>query len=227
MEKNKSSSLLLWKCLKRWLLSISIMTMLFTNSLPVKSQDSDVIYKSFNMATYDLEHFAFKDSVFIVCLRVNKNKTKLKNYVIQCFNYEKSKKFKYLYGFEGDYIANNKAMKQAQLVEALSYLKQKFVEWSETAINNNVTDFSKRIEIPKKEIKLVSWYVTEVRGKEELHKSYEANYFICMFRVTADGDCLLEIKKVTDGSRLKTEADASLIFSSPDQIQSLIDAITI
>lgn len=114
-----------------------------------------------------------------------------------------------------------KSDKIQELTDCLRQIETKYKEWSETAKNNNVTDFDKSFDIalPKMDcfFKYGSKWCFDYGWKI---KPY--------FKVTTDGDCLvvINIPQLTSaGNRFMHHLGMMFAFKSIEEIENFIKAI--
>lgn len=107
----------------------------------------------------------------------------------------------------------------SKLRDALIFAKDKFCEWDSVARTNNVKDFSKDLEIkfPKQ---LLCWFVGDRNyGRKNVPIKF-------VFKADENGDTsIVSSFSVTSAKNPYISTEYSLAFSSPMDVQALIDAL--
>lgn len=211
----------------------------------------DTVVSTFNMGIYDVDEDCYKDTTFY-CYKVFRGQ-KLTYFSIQLIEHEAIRKPAFIFLNDAD---GERPIKQlVTLIQSVEHIRDKYIEWSNTAKENRITDYKKEIEgcnLKKQTFYLWYWYT----DKNTSYISKTRFFFTPIFRVTDIGKCLLRLEQ-EDRKRLGEFADATsylhakemgdrqkikeylrkgdtsdffkligfMQFSSPEQVQSLIDAL--
>ena len=107
-----------------------------------------------------------------------------------------------------------------KFITQLTYCKNKFIEWEQVAISNNVSEVRKEINVTFPSVEV--WWVGL-----EWYSSYEQNFFRPVFLVN-DGDASLGTMGVaTHWANEFIDQEFYVLFETANEIQSLIDALNI
>lgn len=211
------------------------------------SRDTTII-SYFNMGVYDVDEDCYRDSMFECSKYFYAGRLYEFNITIFPIDDKRSPAM-----LTVDVYNEEKPMKRiAELMVYLEFLKEKYIEWSKTAKENKITDFSKEIEgCPIKQLEFYATY--KLVEKNTDYRTKQPFVFKPIFKVNDVGTVLLileqqkkyvysdalpyrkakergDLNKVKAYLKNRNTSDFfSLIgkirFSSPEQIQSLIDAL--
>lgn len=208
-----------------------------TISIVAFSQTRASMKRSYKMAYYDVDDDCYKDTTFNVYVLMSRT-NKVHQYSIEMFDTKVGRTRSQYVDRIGEKDLRTKRtilkpieMSFEDMIIKLKKVKDKFAEWSATAKQNKVKDFTK--ELDERDYSFHFGITFNQSGKTYFGKKpfFLASYF----RVTDTGDCLLIIKPKhncvicipnDNTGYLALNEFGEFRFSTPEQIGSLIDALT-
>ena len=150
----------------------------------------DTIVSTFNMGVYDVDEDCYKDAAYS-CYKILRGE-KLIYFSVQLMEHDPVKKHSLLFldNSEGD-----RPLKQLKsLILTMEYLRDKYVEWTNTAMDNNITDYRKEFE--GCDLKKQTFYLSYFdKQKNTSYISQTKFFFTPMFHINDVGTCLLKLEQ--------------------------------
>ena len=205
--------------------------------LSVSAQNNSNMVRTYKMAYYDVDDDCYKDTTFHVYVLTSKMK-KVIQYNIDIYDTKSDRSRAQLtdrtrdsFYRTGQVTYKPTGMTFETLISRLKNVREKFAEWTSTAKKNGIRDFTK--ELDEHDYSFLFGITFVQNGTTYFGKTPMT--LTASFRVTDTGDCLMEIKPkhncvickpIKDKDYIALTEFGMLRFSSPEQIDSLIDALT-
>ena len=150
----------------------------------------DTIVSTFNMGVYDVDEDCYKDVAYS-CYKII-SREKLIYFSVQLMEHDPAKKHSLLFLDNSEGYSPLKQLKS--LILTMEYLRDKYVEWSNTARENKVTEYRKEFE--NCDLKKQTFYLSYFnKQKNTSYISQTKFFFTPMFHVNDVGTCFLKLEQ--------------------------------